>query len=85
MIQPGPDGFIERLPEPDGLPDWISEQEVDHYISEFTRTGFTGGLNWYRNLDRNWEILAEPAGRHHRGACHVHRRHRRSGAGFHAS
>jgi pimeloyl-ACP methyl ester carboxylesterase len=60
MIQPGPAGLIERLPEPDGLPDWISEQEVDHYISEFTRTGFTGGLNWYRNLDRNWEILADP-------------------------
>jgi epoxide hydrolase A/B len=60
MIQPGPAGLIERLPEPDGLPDWISEQEVDHYISEFARTGFTGGLNWYRNLDRNWEILADP-------------------------
>jgi pimeloyl-ACP methyl ester carboxylesterase len=60
MIQPGPDGFIERLPEPDGLPDWISAQEIDHYIAEFTRTGFTGGLNWYRNLDRNWEVMADP-------------------------
>lgn len=60
MIQPGPDGLIARLPETDGLPSWISPREVDHYISEFTRTGFTGGLNWYRNLDRNWEILADP-------------------------
>ncbi|MGH3542104.1 MAG: alpha/beta fold hydrolase, partial [Mycobacterium sp.] len=60
MIQPGPTGFVERLPEPDGLPDWISAQELDHYITEFTRTGFTGGLNWYRNLDRNWEIMADP-------------------------
>ena len=59
MIAPGPEGFIERLPEPDGLPDWISADEVDHYVAEFTRTGFTGGLNWYRNLDRNWEIMAE--------------------------
>ncbi len=60
MIQPGPAGLIERLPEPDGLPDWISAHEFDHYVNEFTRTGFTGGLNWYRNLDRNWEILANP-------------------------
>ena len=34
--------------------DWISEAELDHYAAEFGRTGFTGGLNWYRNLDRNW-------------------------------
>ncbi|WIM86366.1 alpha/beta hydrolase [Candidatus Mycobacterium wuenschmannii] len=60
MIAPGPEGFIERLPEADGLPDWITADEVDHYVEEFTRTGFTGGLNWYRNLDRNWELLADP-------------------------
>lgn len=56
MIAPGPEGFIDRLPEPDGLPDWISAEELDHYIAEFSRTGFTGGLNWYRNFDRNWEL-----------------------------
>lgn len=61
MVRPGPEGFVERLPEPDGLPSWISAEELDHYIAEFSRTGFTGGLNWYRNLDRNWEILADPA------------------------
>jgi pimeloyl-ACP methyl ester carboxylesterase len=60
LIEPGPAGFIERLPETDGLPAWITPEEVDHYVDEFTRTGFTGGLNWYRNLDRNWELLAEP-------------------------
>lgn len=60
MARPGPEGFVERLPEPNGLPDWISTDELDHYIGEFSRTGFTGGLNWYRNLDRNWEILADP-------------------------
>jgi pimeloyl-ACP methyl ester carboxylesterase len=56
MVAPGPDGFIDRLPEPDGIPDWISQDEIDHYVAEFTRTGFTGGLNWYRNFDRNWEL-----------------------------
>jgi pimeloyl-ACP methyl ester carboxylesterase len=38
------------------LPDWISPEEFDHYAEVFTRTGFTGGLNWYRNFDRNWEL-----------------------------
>ncbi len=51
-------GFVERLPEPAGLPDWLSQEELDHYVAEFTRTGFTGGINWYRNLDRNWELTA---------------------------
>jgi pimeloyl-ACP methyl ester carboxylesterase len=59
MVAPGPEGFIDRIPEPDALPDWISQDELDHYISEFSRTGFTGGLNWYRNLDRNWETTAD--------------------------
>jgi len=36
------------------LPDWLSAADLDFYASEFTRTGFTGGLNWYRNMDRNW-------------------------------
>ncbi|CAN5542600.1 epoxide hydrolase EphA [soil metagenome] len=36
------------------LPEWLSAEEFDHYVSEFTRTGFIGGLNWYRNYDRNW-------------------------------
>lgn len=58
MATPGPAGFIERLPEPDGLPSWITPDEVDHYVAEFTRTGFTGPLNWYRNFDRNWELTA---------------------------
>lgn len=60
MTAPGPMGFIDRLAEPAARPDWISADELDHYIAEFTRTGFTGGLNWYRNLDRNWEIMANP-------------------------
>lgn len=61
MVAPGPEGFIDRLPEPDRLPDWLSQEELDHYIDEFARTGFTGGLNWYRNFDRNWETTPELA------------------------
>ena len=31
---------------------------MDFYAGEFACTGFRGGLNWYRNIDRNWELLA---------------------------
>jgi epoxide hydrolase A/B len=44
------------------LPAWISETDIDFYAAEFSRTGFRGGLNWYRNIDRNWELLAPFAG-----------------------
>jgi pimeloyl-ACP methyl ester carboxylesterase len=44
------------------LPDWISSDEFEHYVTEFGRTGFTGALNWYRNYDRNWESTAALAG-----------------------
>ncbi len=39
-------------------PSWLSEQELAVYVEAFERTGFTGGLNWYRNIDRNWELTA---------------------------
>lgn len=61
MIAPGPMGFIDRLPEPGAVPNWLSADDFHYYVTEFARTGFTGALNWYRNFDRNWEILANPA------------------------
>src|SRR3546814_11477727 len=48
----------------DGLPTWLSQEELDHYTAEFTRTGFTGGINWYRNFDRNWETTPQLDGVH---------------------
>ena len=55
-------GFLSRLVNPTRLPDWLTERDVDFYVAEFTRTGFRGGLNWYRNIDRNWELLAPFSG-----------------------
>ena len=55
-------GFVDRLPEVQELPAWLSEEALAHYTAEFTRTGFTGGINWYRNFDRNWEQTASLAG-----------------------
>ncbi len=43
-------------------PQWLSESELRYYIDAFSTTGFTGGLNYYRNLDRDWELSADLAG-----------------------
>jgi pimeloyl-ACP methyl ester carboxylesterase len=51
-------GFLSARPAPPTLPAWLSESDVDFYAGEFQRAGFRGGLNWYRNIDRNWELLA---------------------------
>jgi len=55
-------GFLDRMLDPSPLPPWLSEADVEFYVKEFARTGFRGGLNWYRNIDRNWELLAPYAG-----------------------
>ncbi|KAJ1292851.1 hypothetical protein BS78_01G021800 [Paspalum vaginatum] len=44
--------------EEEALPAWLTEADVDHFASEFERTGFTGAINYYRNMDRNWELAA---------------------------
>lgn len=55
-------GFLDRTVAPDSLPRWLSEADIDVCAGQFVRTGFRGGLNWYRNIDRNWELLAPFAG-----------------------
>ena len=48
--------YIDALPEAPPLPwRWLSEWELDWYVSEYSRSGFTGGLNWYRAMDLRWE------------------------------
>jgi pimeloyl-ACP methyl ester carboxylesterase len=55
-------GFLGGRPVPI-LPPWLTESDLDFYAAEFARTGFRGGLNWYRNIDRNWELTASFAGK----------------------
>ena len=55
-------GFFDHTVDPEKLPSWITDADIDFYAGEFGRTGFRGGLNWYRNIDRNWELLAPYAG-----------------------
>jgi pimeloyl-ACP methyl ester carboxylesterase len=54
----------EEEGEPKPPPAWMSELELEVYVEAFARTGFTGGLNWYRNMDRNWERSESVADRH---------------------
>ncbi|MEU5207701.1 alpha/beta hydrolase [Streptomyces sp. NPDC020742] len=47
----------DRFPDP-ALAGWLTAADLDFYAGEFERTGLTGGLNRYRNVDRDWEDLA---------------------------
>lgn len=56
------EGFLGGLEVLQPLPSWLSELDLDHWTAEFSRTGFAGGLNWYRNVNENWERLAPWSG-----------------------
>ncbi len=42
----------DQLTVPKKLPVWLSEEDLQFYISQFSKSGFRGGLNWYRNIKR---------------------------------
>ncbi|MGW2420893.1 alpha/beta fold hydrolase [Streptomyces sp. NPDC001709] len=50
-------GWLADMQDPEVLPQWFTEDDLDALTESFSR-GFTGPLNWYRNLDRNWELTA---------------------------
>ena len=52
-------GWIKRLGEPVQLPTWLTKQDLDYYVSEFRRSGFEGGINYYRNGTLNWELTSD--------------------------
>ncbi len=52
-------GWIGRWGEIRELPPWLSDADLEFYVQEFRRSGFRGGLNYYRNFDRNWELMSQ--------------------------
>lgn len=58
LLVPEGEGFLDRIVVPAQLPDWLHEEDIEHLAREYRRTGFRGGLNLYRNIDRNWELTA---------------------------
>lgn len=55
--------WAEEEPRPTRRAEWLSEADLEVYVDAFSKTGFSGGLNWYRNIDRNWELTAPIADR----------------------
>ena len=51
-------GFLGNIPPVLTLPDWLSEADIAYFADAYQKSGFRGGLNWYRNLDRNWDLTA---------------------------
>lgn len=66
MVGPDPatqTTFVGDLAIPAGLPQWLSSGDFEAFARAFMSSGFTGPLNWYRNLHRNWELTAAWRGR----------------------
>jgi len=61
VFGPSEGGLLDRLPDvPAGR--FLSADDFEVFARAFERTGFRGGLNWYRNMDRNWELSAYLSG-----------------------
>ncbi len=57
FVQEG-QGFL-GAPQPDRpLPTWLNEADLAVFTEAYQKSGFRGGLNWYRNIDRNWDLTA---------------------------
>ena len=52
----------EKLVQPEVMPEWMTDQDLDVYTNEFEYSGFFGPLSRYRNVNRDWEDLAPYAG-----------------------
>jgi pimeloyl-ACP methyl ester carboxylesterase len=51
-------GFLGDVETDRPLPNWLGEADLAYFTSVYKTSGFRGGLNWYRNMDRNWELTA---------------------------
>ena len=58
-VRRGRQGISSAIRAPTApLPDWLSEADLAYFSEAYRQSGFRGGLNWYRNIDRNWELTA---------------------------
>ena len=54
---------LEQLVFPETLPSWLSQDDLKFYVDQFDKTGFRGGLNWYRNIKHMMSSLAPHVGK----------------------
>ena len=57
-VLPAGKGFLHHTVDPARMPAWLDADDLAYTTAEFERTGFRGGLNWYRALRLSWELLA---------------------------
>jgi pimeloyl-ACP methyl ester carboxylesterase len=55
-------GLLSDLPESKGALPWLTAHDMDVFVRAFAATGFGGGLNYYRNLDMNWQLQQSLSG-----------------------
>ncbi len=51
------DTLLQRLPDPDPFPAWLTPADLDYYVREFEASGFRGPINRYRNHDADFDYL----------------------------
>ncbi|XP_027782798.2 bifunctional epoxide hydrolase 2 isoform X1 [Marmota flaviventris] len=56
-------GLFVNTPEEPSLSKMVTEEEVQFYVQQFKKSGFRGPLNWYRNMERNWQWGCRGSGR----------------------
>ncbi|XP_061425185.1 bifunctional epoxide hydrolase 2 [Lethenteron reissneri] len=54
-------GFLVGLPEDPAMSSLLSDKSLQVYVQQFTKSGFRGPLNWYRNMLGNWKWLSPSA------------------------
>ena len=57
------DPVLLRVPDPAPFPAWLTDTDIDYYVSELEQSGFRGPLNRYRNSDRDFAFLRGFEGR----------------------
>jgi non-specific protein-tyrosine kinase len=57
-LVPAGGGLLDTTREPAAPPAWLAPADLARYAHAYTKSGFRGGLNWYRNIDRNWALTA---------------------------
>jgi pimeloyl-ACP methyl ester carboxylesterase len=48
--------MLDGMIDPDPLPAWLTQEDLDYYVAQYRRSGFRGPINWYRNIDRDMEL-----------------------------
>ncbi|XP_062941922.1 bifunctional epoxide hydrolase 2 isoform X2 [Cynocephalus volans] len=56
-------GFLVNMPEEPSLSKMVTEEEIQFYVQQFKKSGFRGPLNWYRNMEKNWQWGCKALGR----------------------